>query len=72
MSSRRVVIGVVSLSLCVFVMLSPFRGGQRRGVFELLADKALQIRPDSDLRLAFIYNLSPSAMQSGKYSRRDD
>jgi hypothetical protein len=49
-----------------------FVGGRRRGVFELLADMALQIRPDNDLRLDFIFNLSHSVMQSTKYSRRND
>jgi len=45
---------------------------RRRGIFELLADVALLIRPDSELCIAFIFNLSHSAMQSTKYSRRND
>ena len=42
------------------------------GVFELLDDVALQIRPDSELRLVFIFNHSHSGMKSAKYSRRND
>ena len=49
-----------------------FDGGRRRSIFELLADVALQIRPDSELRLAFSFYLSHSVMQSTKYSRRND
>ena len=49
-----------------------FDGGQRRGDFELLADEALQIRPDVDHRLAFSYTAVQSSKQTGKNSCRSD
>jgi len=52
--------------------LPHFDGGWRRSVFEMLPEVALQIRPDGELCLAFIYNQSHSATQSDKNSRRND
>ena len=48
------------------------RKARQRCIFELLADVALQIRPNVELHLAFFFNLSYSATQSAKYSRRND
>jgi len=60
------------VNFIIYVYYPHFDGGRRRVVFELLADVALQIRPNGELCLAFIFNLSHSAMKSAKYSRHND
>ena len=59
-------------AICKSVRLLRHQSGQRRGIFEQLADMALQIQPDDELLHTFVFNLSYSATQSNKNSHHND